>query len=499
MKSPEKSPERECHSPASDDFQEFESYQPAPQTTSSVSAPQKIPVTSSTTHTDSITHSSTSDSLTDVPVKNFTPSMTSSGYDSQAVSTHTLSSEDSSSLRSMSIEEVQDEMAARNKSIEKSDSSSSEHEESRNNKSADKAEDEQFVMETSANSLSLQNQGQNPCEGQSDDKGHIKKEDAKSVEPPNDLPIEKMVVENTADDHGETVMENILSPMDMDVPTDISPPLLVPTMSTDKPAEQNQTSESSAVVVSSSEQAQEQKQDSVNQSDVSSHNADSLSAESAAPCESSVNNDCQLTTVNNSVNGEESNTNVDSKMTSSSSSNKNEAVVDVYSENAMEELEKLGDEENLQVNDSSSRKKILNKNNSDVKVMNKDKRKQDKSHPEEHDKFDEKPKRNNSFNDKLRRRSIDDKEKQMRKSSSIDDVSKTEVKLRKTANFDATRSMSLKKMRPGEKGGKTAPSPVRATYRPMSMPVEMAMALTSGELEITGSGDENNSGGCKVW
>ncbi|GFN88020.1 kinesin-like protein kif13a [Plakobranchus ocellatus] len=48
-----------------------------------------------------MTPSSTTDSLTDTHGKGYTPSMTSSGYGSQAVSTLTLSSEDSASIKSM--------------------------------------------------------------------------------------------------------------------------------------------------------------------------------------------------------------------------------------------------------------------------------------------------------------------------------------------------------------------------------------------------------------
>ena len=71
----------------SDDFQEFESYQ------------------SQQTHKTGVPHSGTSDSISEGQFKG-TPSMTSSGYGSQAVSTLTLSSEDSLSLRSNDDSEV---------------------------------------------------------------------------------------------------------------------------------------------------------------------------------------------------------------------------------------------------------------------------------------------------------------------------------------------------------------------------------------------------------
>ena len=56
-----------------------------------------------------ITPSSTTDSLGEAPIKGYTPSMTSSGYGSQAVSTLTLSSDDSISIKSM--EEISESTA----------------------------------------------------------------------------------------------------------------------------------------------------------------------------------------------------------------------------------------------------------------------------------------------------------------------------------------------------------------------------------------------------
>ncbi|XP_071144452.1 kinesin-like protein KIF13A [Mytilus edulis] len=84
--------EPEPNSVSSDDFQDFESYQsqqPQPDENPMNSTAQEIP------------HSSTNDSLAEIQGKNFTPSLVSSGYGSQAVSMLTLSSEDSLSLRSM--------------------------------------------------------------------------------------------------------------------------------------------------------------------------------------------------------------------------------------------------------------------------------------------------------------------------------------------------------------------------------------------------------------
>ena len=79
--------EADPSSVGSDDFQEFESYQ------------------SQQVHKTGVPHSGTSDSIAEGQFKG-TPSMTSSGYGSQAVSTLTLSSEDSLSLRSNDDSEV---------------------------------------------------------------------------------------------------------------------------------------------------------------------------------------------------------------------------------------------------------------------------------------------------------------------------------------------------------------------------------------------------------
>ena len=95
----------DCSDEEFQDFQEYRGSQEGEEVQLSSSAPQKVSVV---TRPDTMPHSSTADSLVDVQAKSFTPSMSSSGYGSQAVSTQTLSSEDSMSVRSMSIEEPTD-------------------------------------------------------------------------------------------------------------------------------------------------------------------------------------------------------------------------------------------------------------------------------------------------------------------------------------------------------------------------------------------------------
>ena len=88
---------KEVPSHDSDEFQEFESYQSQHCSPLADKMVAQRPT--------SISHSVTADSLMEIQTKSFTPSMTSSGYGSQAVSTLTLSSEDSVSIRSINLDE----------------------------------------------------------------------------------------------------------------------------------------------------------------------------------------------------------------------------------------------------------------------------------------------------------------------------------------------------------------------------------------------------------
>ncbi|XP_025092061.1 kinesin-like protein KIF13A isoform X3 [Pomacea canaliculata] len=90
----------DTHSIDSDDYQEFESYQ-SQQTKGDGAKDSHAPHAGTTATATQMTPSSTADSLAEAPIKNYTPSMTSSGYGSQAVSTLTLSSEDSLSIKSI--------------------------------------------------------------------------------------------------------------------------------------------------------------------------------------------------------------------------------------------------------------------------------------------------------------------------------------------------------------------------------------------------------------
>jgi kinesin family protein 13 len=109
--------EPEPNSVSSDDFQDFESYQ-------SQQPPMEANPSNSTA--EEIPHSSTNDSLAEIQGKNFTPSLVSSGYGSQAVSMLTLSSEDSLSLRSIedNVEGHKDSRGSQKGSIEQTSSCS---------------------------------------------------------------------------------------------------------------------------------------------------------------------------------------------------------------------------------------------------------------------------------------------------------------------------------------------------------------------------------------
>jgi kinesin family protein 13 len=169
-----------------------------------------------------------------------------------------------------------------------------------------------------------------------------------------------------------------------------------------------------------------------------------------------------------------------------------EGVVDMYSETAMEELEALGDDDLLpsspripggaaaaeECATSSNQNEAVGAAEIPVSGSGSEKGKTEEAQ-ESADTFEEVPRRRNgglSDEKAMRRKSWH--EKSDRRSLTADDTpTKQEVKLRKSASMDVSRA-SLKKLRSTEsKPGKTAPSPVKATYRPVSMPVEMVEAM----------------------
>ncbi|XP_055998502.1 kinesin-like protein KIF13B isoform X3 [Ostrea edulis] len=143
--------ETDPHSVESDDFQDFISYHPSEESHKAVTS-------------DGIARSCTNDSLADVQCKNFTPSLVSSGYGSQAVSMLTLSSEDSLSIKSIedNLESNKDSKGGQKGSLEQtsSDSDNDENKEVSNRLSASsdiETEEAQFQKEavTSDNDSSV--------------------------------------------------------------------------------------------------------------------------------------------------------------------------------------------------------------------------------------------------------------------------------------------------------------------------------------------------------
>ncbi|KAL3888334.1 hypothetical protein ACJMK2_000704 [Sinanodonta woodiana] len=144
--------EPDPHSVCSDDFQEFESYH------SQQSQKQEADKDDT-----SIPHSGTNESLAEIQTKNYTPSMASSGYGSQAVSTLTLSSEDSLSLRSSedNMESVKDKMARRSQMLGQTSSVES-----------DLGEDEIHASQQEEESHNAQKQEQSHA-AQTTDESHV--------------------------------------------------------------------------------------------------------------------------------------------------------------------------------------------------------------------------------------------------------------------------------------------------------------------------------------
>ena len=176
---------------------------------------------------------------------------------------------------------------------------------------------------------------------------------------------------------------------------------------------------------------------------------------------------------------------------------------DMYSEEAMDELERLGDDDDVTKVNSQS-KASSNDIASNQGAASTTNESQSKSEPnantdnteplsgeeslESRDTFAEATAEDIS----VRRRSWHDAPKPEDKK---EEQVKQEVKLRKAASIDVTRPGSLKKLRSGaESKSKTSPSPVKATYRPVSMPVDNLVAQMEEEMEGRKTPEENNSG-----
>lgn len=169
-------------------------------------------------------------------------------------------------------------------------------------------------------------------------------------------------------------------------------------------------------------------------------------------------------------------------------------TVDLYSETALEELEALGgaDEDTTVVAHHNAAEPAEAGASAAAPSLPAHKGELSRDEAiESRDTFEEKPPV--TAEDKaMRRRSWH--EKSDRRANTIDEPSATkqEVKMRKAASIDVTRPANLKKLRTGEtRPSKTTPSPVKATYRPMSMPIDNLVASLEEDLDKK-SQDENS-------
>ena len=333
-------------SPGSDDFQDFTSYQEGGQETG-------FPTTT-TAPEQGMPHSATAECLADGgATKSFTPSMASSGYGSQAVSMQTLSSEDSSSVRSMSIEDTPDQEAKK---------------------------------ATRPTSLD-------------------------KVEARNDT-----VMANGEPEKPSLVKR--VSLIDEDVPSNLGTPLQP--FSPEDDADQVTVVEAEGILPS-----------------------EDAAAEPAQPqtdtCEqpASEANAAEPATTDN-------------------------AAHDAYSQDALESLESLGPAAEQPETPSESQPAQPPVQETQKTPKSKEKGRSPKATRNDN--------RRSSIEKAQRRRSWHDKSEHTSYPEEMVSPGKPEMKIRKSTSMDIGRG-SLKKIRSGgdSRGGKTAPSPVKATYRPASM------------------------------
>lgn len=191
---------------------------------------------------------------------------------------------------------------------------------------------------------------------------------------------------------------------------------------------------------------------------------------------------------------------------------------DIYSEEAMDELERLGDDddvtkESIQSKSASVADNASSSSNQDAASSVTNDVSQSKSEPNANKATDNKAESlsaaagsedaqesRDTFDEATagditqRRRSWHDAKAEDKKEEQV----KQEVKLRKAASIDVTRAESLKKLRTGpeSKTSKTSLGPVKATYRPVSMPVDNLVAQMEEEMEGHKTLEETNSGKC---
>ena len=404
----------------SDDFTEFESYQE--------NQTSQFPLTATdagNTRSDTMTHSSTNESLTDIQAaKSFTPSMSSSGYGSQAVSTQTLSSEDSASVRSMSIDDTPDQEGKEKKPIKPT------------TLDVEQVKDptpEKEVVETS-----------------------------------------EVVAEKEPLPPVNKTLKTSLSLIDMDVPSNLGTPL-----QPSSPQEGDEEGEKKLLGLNghdASEKSEQEAKPEEATKDDKSEKAEESKADSEAK---------EKDTKSEGDSSEEE---------AAAAAKAGDGNVDLYSETAMDELEALtGTEVDASMEATPKGKAAPTAAAKKTPEPTMDANANPTDEQELRDKFEETPRRGSADDKVIRRRSWH--EKLDRRSNTVDEStsSKTEVKLRKGGSIDVSRPGSLKKLRGGEqKTGKGTPSPVKATYRPMSMPVDHLVGAMDEDPDNSMEVDDNS-------
>ena len=354
----------------SDEFQEFESYQ--------ASQPEEKSTEEPCGHTEPgrIPHSSTNDSLVEVTAKNgVAASVTSSGYGSQAVSIQTLSSEDSGSVRSMSIDDTPEQ-----------------------------------DLKKESNSKPSSDKGDQSSDSKSDGK------------------------------QGRGVLTSSDSLIDSDIPSNLNSPI--------KP--EHPTS-------GETEHAGSENKPSVKEKDI-------------------------VTKPVNHLNGSKKK----EKSKKSRLKRIKEPVVDVYSENAMEELERLGDSDD-EIDDEQSCEDSYEEETAD-EASDRDLRPiKSTTNLLDEEQISEGPVSVPKDSDRVQVPMVEVTKSDYDNHKTESDTNGNQQTPVKNNNVGVTKSGSLKKLRNTEgRSPRAGPSPMRATYRPASMyemPTSSSMEAIDKQIE----------------
>ena len=496
--SPRKLPLHNSDSIDSDEFQEFQEFQTDEKTEQEEVAGVKPQGGKSSEG--GIPHSNTADSFVEVQAKGFAPSVTSSGYGSQAVSTHTLSSEDSTSLRSISIDDTPD--------FDRRDMPS-------------KGQEDNGVRANIPQSQSLIDMAV-PCDLDSpiqpfspSSETHHTKEDSDTNTESQESVVDKQMLEKTSEVQNASLDASVEGTDSV-----FGEPQQVPSMAekekqSEVPNNSLDVSGKASDVVSQSEPRIDDVDADVN-TDVS-HTTDTVDSVTTTvvvtPSEQVVNESSTEETLDDSLNNDTSQQNIS---------------VDFYSEKALDDLEGLSDNEVTQQNDSFAETSTPVKKGrepSDDSFLDGSKPSPIKEEITEHGttRHAESPKKavpaqgepvispqpaeekvklrrkssGGSTKDRAMHRRSWHEKSDRRPAASIDDSPRQpDFRITKTPSMDFNRPGSLKKLRSTDtRGNKTSPSPVKATYRPASMAMDVSPVDPLADLDA----DEYASGNSKCF